>query len=151
MLTTRLVGRTPVLRISGTIAGDRDTDALAAALHRFDRIGIDNVVVDLTNVPRVDVRGLGVLVAAGRRFQNRGCRVTLVGVTARLRDLMTITLLVTAFETYETVDAFVVHESARRPSAAVGRQVVDSSASAPVHSASVGATAISSPAQAILC
>lgn len=120
MLTTRLVSRTPVLQMRGAIAGERAANALCAALHRFDRIGIDSVVVDLTNVAHIDLRGLDILAAAERRFQKRGCHVTLVGVTARLRDLITITFLVTAFETHETVDAFVVDRGVGRAAAGVG-------------------------------
>jgi anti-sigma B factor antagonist len=58
------------------------------------------VVVDLGNVPYMDSAGLGDLILAYASIKKSGGTLKLMRVTKRLQDLLTITKLVSVFDTY---------------------------------------------------
>jgi len=60
------------------------------------------LVLDLGRVSYVDSAGLGELVHAHATAKNKGGSLRLLNVNKRLKDLLTITKLVTVFDSYDT-------------------------------------------------
>ena len=77
----------------------------AVALHRSIRSLILEkkllIVMNLTDVTFIDSCGLGELVASQISAQNKGGEIKLVGLTDALRELLTVTKLVTVFDIYD--------------------------------------------------
>jgi anti-sigma B factor antagonist len=77
----------------------------AVALHRSIRSLILEkkllIVMNLTGVTFIDSCGLGELVASQISAQNKGGEIKLVGLTDALRELLTVTKLVTVFDIYD--------------------------------------------------
>ena len=103
-IAEREVGTVTVLDLSGRITmGEGDTllkDKLHSVLHQ----GKKNLLLNLAQVSYVDSAGLGALVAAYTTVTREGGSLRLVGVTRKLQDLLSITKLLTVFETFDTED-----------------------------------------------
>jgi anti-sigma B factor antagonist len=65
------------------------------------------VIVNLAGVPYIDSGGLGQLVACYGSLAKAGGRLTLANLNARNHDLLSITKLVSVFQTFETEEAAV--------------------------------------------
>jgi anti-sigma B factor antagonist len=63
--------------------------------------GYSRLVIDLGQVPYIDSLGLGALIQAYATTTKSGGALKLLRVGKRLRDLLTITKLVTVFETFD--------------------------------------------------
>ncbi len=59
------------------------------------------IVLDLAGVTYIDSGGLGELVASQVSVENKGGEIKLVSLTETLRELLTVTRLLTVFDTYE--------------------------------------------------
>jgi len=64
--------------------------------------GQSKVLVNLGHVPHIDSSGLGELVRCSLIARKANATLKLFGVTPRVVELLTITRLVTEFDTYET-------------------------------------------------
>ena len=73
-------------------------DRVGSLLHQ----GRGQLLIDLAQVSYVDSAGLGELVSSYVTSKNAGGSLKPVNVTKRLKDLLTITKLVTVFDTYNT-------------------------------------------------
>jgi anti-sigma B factor antagonist len=73
-------------------------DNVRSLLHQGRR----HVLIDLAQVSYRDSAGLGKLVSSSVTAKNAGGTVKLVHVTKRLKEVLTITKLVTGFETDDT-------------------------------------------------
>ncbi len=106
-ITERSVGGVTVLGLEGKIVlGDGD-DVLADKVSEVVARGDRKVVLDVAGVPYVDSAGLGELVRCHTRLVKAGGNIKMLHLTARLRDLLQITKLVTVFETFESEDEAV--------------------------------------------
>jgi anti-sigma B factor antagonist len=97
-------GRVTVLDLSGKMTlGEGDTlltDKLRSLLHQ----GKKNVLLNLAQVNYVDSAGLGAIVSAYTTVTREGGSLKLANVTKRLQDLLSITKLLTVFETFDSED-----------------------------------------------
>lgn len=77
----------------------------AVALHRSIRSLVlekkTQIILDLGGVTFIDSCGLGELVASQVSVENKGGEIKLVGLTDALRELLTMTRLLTVFDVYE--------------------------------------------------
>ena len=77
----------------------------AVALHKSIRCLIVEkktlILLNLTGVTHIDSCGLGELVASQVSVENKGGQIKLVGVTEKLRELLTVTRLLSVFDVYE--------------------------------------------------
>jgi anti-sigma B factor antagonist len=64
--------------------------------------GQNNVVLNLNGVPYMDSGGLGQLVRCSVSVSKANGAVKLVELSSKITDLLTITKLLTVFDTYET-------------------------------------------------
>jgi anti-sigma B factor antagonist len=72
-------------------------DAISEALDE----GARNLLVDLSRASKIDSSGIGELLAAYTRATNRGCKLKLLHLSAKLKDLLTITQLIKVFDIFE--------------------------------------------------
>jgi anti-sigma B factor antagonist len=91
----------------------------AVALHKSIRSLILEkktlIVLNLAGVTFIDSCGLGELVASQISVKNKGGEIRLLALTDTLRELLTLTRLLSVFDTYESeaeaVESFVEHVS----------------------------------------
>ena len=78
----------------------------ALALHRTIRSLVlekkTQILLNLAGVTFIDSCGLGELVASQVSVENKGGIIKLMGLTESLQELLTITRLLTIFDTYES-------------------------------------------------
>ena len=93
----------------------------AVALHKSIRALVLEkkilIVLNLAGVTYIDSCGLGELVASQISVEKKGGEIKLLGLTDTLRELLTVTRLLSVFDTYETeadaIQNFAEHVSKR--------------------------------------
>ena len=103
-ISERETGSVTVLDLSGKITlGDGDT-LLKDKLHSLLHQGKKKVLLNLADVNYVDSAGLGALVSAYTTVTREGGSLKLLNITRKLQDLLSITKLLTVFETFDSED-----------------------------------------------
>ena len=64
--------------------------------------GKKNILLNLGGVGYIDSSGIGELVSSYTAINKEGGQLKLLSLTQKLRDLLTITKLLTVFDAYET-------------------------------------------------
>ena len=104
----RVIGDVTIMAVTGEITLNQGGDVmLKDKVRSLIQQGHRKLVVDLGNVKYVDSAGLGELVQAYATMKSAGGALKLMGLTKRIKDLLTITKLVTVFETYENEAAAI--------------------------------------------
>jgi anti-sigma B factor antagonist len=99
----RISGDVVIVTVIGDITlGSGGETMLKDKVRSLLEQGHKKLVLDLGRVSYVDSAGLGELVHAHATAKNKGGSVRLLNVTKRLKDLLTITKLVTVFDSYDT-------------------------------------------------
>ena len=101
-ITERQAGPVTVLDLTGKITLGDDQMLLKDKLQSLLHEGRKNVVLNLGQVTYVDSAGLGALVNGYITMTKDGGTLKLVNVTQKLQDLLSITKLLTVFDTYDT-------------------------------------------------
>ena len=100
----RRIGDVVVISLSGQLTlGDGDI-RLKDKINSLLLGGVRKIVLDLGEVTYIDSSGLGQLVSSFTSVTRTDGRLTLVHVGKRSQDLLTMTKLVTVFDTYDTED-----------------------------------------------
>lgn len=103
-IAERESGGVTVLDLSGKVTlGDGDT-LLKDKLHSLLHQGKKSVLLNLGQVSYVDSAGLGAIVTAYTTMTREGGSLKLANVTKKLQDLLSITKLLTVFETFDSED-----------------------------------------------
>jgi anti-sigma B factor antagonist len=97
----KVVDGVSVLDLSGKIVlgegdsqvRDRVKDLLADGQRR--------ILLDLGNINYIDSAGLGALISSYTTTKREGGQLKLVNLTKRIQDLLSITKLITVFDTYD--------------------------------------------------
>ena len=99
--TTRSVDGVEIISLQGKItigAGDTQLrEVISSALAS----GKSNVLLDLSGVTTIDSSGIGELVGSYTTVTNRGGKLKLLHLPAKLNELLHVTQLITVFEVYE--------------------------------------------------
>lgn len=103
-ISERQSGSVTVLDLSGKVTLGEDSTLLKDKLQSLLHQGRKNLVLNLAEVSYVDSAGLGALVSAYTTVTREGGSLKLVNVTKRLQDLLSITKLLTVFETFDSED-----------------------------------------------
>jgi anti-sigma B factor antagonist len=69
--------------------------------------GTKNLLLNLEGVPYIDSAGLGEIVRTYTTVSRQGGKLKLVNLTKRITDLLSITKLLTVFETFDSVQEAV--------------------------------------------
>lgn len=97
----RAVGALTILDLSGKLTIGDGAQLLKDKSESLIFQGRHQIVVNLASVPYIDSGGLGQLVACYTTVTRAGGRLTLLGLNKKNHDLLSITKLVSVFETYE--------------------------------------------------
>ena len=103
----RRVGNVIVLDVKGKLTlGDGDV-LLKDKIHSLVEQGYKHVILNLGDVPYVDSAGIGEIVGSYTTLSRVGGTLRLLNLTKRIHDLLTITKLLTVFETFTSEDEAV--------------------------------------------
>ena len=98
----RAVGDVVVLDLKGRVTlGDGD-ELLKDKVNSLVNRGFKKIVLNLAEVPYVDSAGLGEIVRTYTTVSRQGGSLKLLNLTKRISDLLSITKLLTVFETFDT-------------------------------------------------
>jgi anti-sigma B factor antagonist len=106
-IVERQVGDVLILDLHGKILIGEGDDALREAVTRLSDGGKTKILLNLADVPYVDSAGLGEIVRTYTTVSRKGGKLKLLNLTKKIQDLLSITKLLTVFETYESEDEAV--------------------------------------------
>jgi anti-sigma B factor antagonist len=99
--TNRTVDGVEIIALQGKITiGSGDTQ-LREVISNAIGSGRTNVLLDLSGVTTIDSSGIGELVGSYTTVTNRGGKLKLLHLPAKLNELLHVTQLITVFEVYE--------------------------------------------------
>jgi anti-sigma B factor antagonist len=90
-----------VLDLKGRIRINGGTLALHRSIRCLVEEGKTKILLNLAGVTHIDSTGLGELISSYITVSNKGGQIKLVHLTERLKDIMTITKLLTVFDVYD--------------------------------------------------
>ena len=99
--TTRTADGIEIISLQGKITiGSGDTQ-LREIISNTLSAGKNNILLDLSGVTTIDSSGIGELVGSYTTVTNRGGKLKLLHLPAKLNELLHVTQLITVFEVYE--------------------------------------------------
>ena len=101
-ITERTVDAITILDLSGRLTIGEGAQLLKDKSESLVFQGRNRVIVNLAAVPYIDSGGLGQLVACYTTLAKAGGRLKLLNVGTRNHDLLSITKLVSVFDTFDT-------------------------------------------------
>ncbi|MEP7304790.1 MAG: STAS domain-containing protein [Acidobacteriota bacterium] len=101
-ITERSVGDVMVLDIKGKITLGEGDEQLKDKVNSLVNQGQKKMVLNLAGVPYLDSAGLGEVVRAYTTVSRQGGSLKLLNLTKRITDLLSITKLLTVFETFDS-------------------------------------------------
>lgn len=100
-VTSRSVDEVEIIKLEGKItigAGDSQLrEAITNALNQ----GHNKILLDMSGVTTIDSSGIGELVGSYTTVTNRGGKLKLLHLPAKVNDLLHVTQLITVFEVHE--------------------------------------------------
>jgi anti-sigma B factor antagonist len=97
----RTVGDVIVLDMQGKLLIGEGDELLREKINTLVESGKTKILLNLGDVPYMDSAGLGEVVRCYTTVSRKDGTLKLVNLTKRLQDLLSITKLLTVFETYE--------------------------------------------------
>ena len=98
----RSAGEVTILDLKGRMTLGEGDESLKDKVNSLVQQERKKVVLNLAEVPYIDSAGLGAIVRTYTTVSRQGGSLKLLGLTKRITDLLSITKLLTVFETYET-------------------------------------------------
>ena len=100
-ITRRDEGSVTIIEPKGKITIGEGDVALREEIVKLLADNKKNLVLDLGGVSYMDSAGVGELVSVFTSVKNRGGELKLASLTKKIQDLLSITQLMTIFETYD--------------------------------------------------
>jgi anti-sigma B factor antagonist len=101
-VTERQVGDVTIVDVSGKVTlGDGGDVVLKDKMASLVQQGHKKVLLNLGDVSYVDSAGLGAIVQAYATLNKNGGALKLLNATKRIKDLLSITKLLTIFDTFD--------------------------------------------------
>ena len=97
----RAVGSVMILDLKGKITLGEGDEALKDKINSLILQGHKNMLLNFGDVPYIDSAGLGEIVRTYTTVSRQGGQLKLVNLTKRITDLLSITKLLTVFETFD--------------------------------------------------
>jgi anti-sigma B factor antagonist len=98
----RKVGDVVVLDLKGKITLGEGDELLKDKVNSLVNQGHKKVILNLADVPYIDSAGLGEVVRTYTTVSRQGGSLKLLNLTKRITDLLSITKLLTVFETFDS-------------------------------------------------
>jgi anti-sigma B factor antagonist len=102
---TRLVGDAHVLDIDGKIVLGKETMAVRNTIKDLLHNGVKKIVINLAEVNYIDSSGVGELVSSFTTVAKEGGQLKLLNLTAKVREILAITRLLTVFQVFDDEQA----------------------------------------------
>ena len=107
-MTERMVGDVTILDVAGSVTTTDGSDRmLTDKLRSLIQQNRKKLLLNLAAVSYVDSTGLGAIVHSYATVKNQGGSLKLLNVTGRFRDLLSLTKLLTVFDTFDKEDEAV--------------------------------------------
>ena len=98
----REVGDVTLLDLKGSITLGEGDETLKDKINSLVQQGRRKIVLNLAEVPYIDSAGLGEIVRTYTTVSRQGGQLKLLSLTKRITDLLSITKLLTVFDTYDS-------------------------------------------------
>ena len=98
----RAVGDVTVLDVKGRVTIGEGDELLKDKVNSLLNQGLKKIVLNLADVPYVDSAGLGEIVRTYTTVSKQGGSLKLLNLTKRITDLLSITKMLTVFETFDS-------------------------------------------------
>jgi anti-sigma B factor antagonist len=98
----RVVSGVVVLDLKGKVTLGEGDELLKEKVNSLVNQGHKKIILNLADVPYVDSAGLGEIVRTYTTVSRQGGSLKLLNLTKRITDLLSITKLLTVFETFES-------------------------------------------------
>ena len=102
VIEERIVGEVTILDLKGKMTLGEGDELLKDKINSLIHQGQKKLLLNLEGVPYIDSAGLGEIVRTYTTVSRQGGNLKLVNLTKRITDLLSITKLLTVFETFET-------------------------------------------------
>ncbi|MEA2239921.1 MAG: anti-sigma factor antagonist [Thermoanaerobaculia bacterium] len=99
--TTRDVNGIEIIKLDGKITIGAGDQQLRDVIANTVAAGKNKILLDLSGVTTIDSSGIGELVGSYTTVTNRGGKLKLLHLPAKLNELLHVTQLITVFEVYE--------------------------------------------------
>jgi len=100
-IVERTVNDVTVLDLKGKMTLGEGDELLKDKINSLLAAGKKKLLLNLESVPYIDSAGLGEIVRTYTTVSRQGGSLKLLGLTKRITDLLSITKLLTVFETYD--------------------------------------------------
>ncbi len=100
-IVERAVGSVMILDLKGKITLGEGDEALRDKINSLILQGHKKMLLNFGDVPYIDSAGLGEIVRTYTTVSRQGGQLKLVNLTKRITDLLSITKLLTVFETFD--------------------------------------------------
>jgi anti-sigma B factor antagonist len=98
----RTVGDVVVLDLKGRVTLGEGDELLKDKVNSLVNQGHRKIILNLADVPYIDSAGLGEIVRTYTTVSRQGGSLKLLNLTKRITDLLSITKLLTVFETFDS-------------------------------------------------
>ena len=99
--SSRIVDGVEIIKLEGKITIGAGDQQLREVIGHALAEGRTNILLDLSGVTTIDSSGIGELVGSYTTVTNRGGKLKLLHLPAKLNELLHVTQLITVFEVYE--------------------------------------------------
>ena len=100
-ITERQAGDVTIVDLEGKVTIGEGSVALRTTIRRLLGEGKSKILLNLAGVGYIDSSGIGELVGSFTTVTNRGGKLKLLHLPAKLNELLHVTQLITVFEVYE--------------------------------------------------
>jgi anti-sigma B factor antagonist len=102
LIEERVVGDVTILDLKGKMTLGEGDELLKDKINSLVHQGQKKLLLNLEGVPYIDSAGLGEIVRTYTTVSRQGGNLKLVNLTKRITDLLSITKLLTVFETFDS-------------------------------------------------
>ena len=99
--TSRDVNSVEIIKLEGKITIGAGDSQLREVIGNALNSGKSKILLDMSGVSTIDSSGIGELVGSYTTVTNRGGKLKLLHLPAKLNELLHVTQLITVFEVYE--------------------------------------------------
>ena len=100
-IAERVVGNVTILDLKGKITLGEGDEVLKDKINSLIQQERKKLLLNLADVPYIDSAGLGEIVRTYTTVSRQGGQLKLLNLTKRITDLLSITKLLTVFETFD--------------------------------------------------
>jgi len=103
----RKKGNVTILDLKGKILFGDGIEELRTSINNVIKDNEKNLLLNFSEVPYLDSTGLGEVVRSYTTIKNQGGQVKIIKLSHKVKDLLTVTKLITVFESFENEDEAV--------------------------------------------